>query len=109
VMGTGAFTALAKAKTGITSDKSPLAKPSILTQPFLPTTAVDSGTSPPSSTMFVGDWRDLLYGVRADITVRVLNEMFMGSNLQIGVLCYARVDFAGAREQSFCTLEGVAH
>ena len=46
-------------------------------------------------------------GVRKDINVRVLSEAFMGSNLQVAVLAYARVDFAATREQSFCTLEGI--
>lgn len=55
----------------------------------------------------IADWRDLLFGVRQDITVRVLSESFLGSNLQIAMLVYARVDFAAARQVSFCTLEGI--
>jgi hypothetical protein len=51
--------------------------------------------------------RDLLFGVRKGITVKVLNETFLGSNLQIAVLAYARVDFGATRHQSFCTLEGI--
>ena len=41
------------------------------------------------------------------IEVRVLQEAFLGSNLQIGILAYARVDFAAARAASFCTMEGI--
>ena len=108
VLGTAAWADLAKLKTGITSDKTPLVRPEALTMPFLPTTAVEDG-SPLTSTAYVADWSDLLYGVRQDITVRVLNEAFFGSNLQIAVLVYARVDFAAAREQSFVTLEGITH
>ena len=59
------------------------------------------------ATAVIADWRDLLFGVRKDITVRVLSETFMGSNLQIAMLAYARVDFAATRAQSFCTLEGI--
>ena len=39
--------------------------------------------------------------------MRVLTESFMGSNLQLAMLAYARVDFAAARADSFCTLEGI--
>lgn len=55
----------------------------------------------------IGDWRDLLFGVRKNIEVKVLQEAFMGSNLQVAVLAYARVDFAATREASFCTLEDI--
>jgi|GEM_PF-3987226 len=41
-----------------------------------------------------------LVGVRRDITVRVLQETFLGSNLQIAVLAYARCDFAATRANS---------
>jgi HK97 family phage major capsid protein len=55
----------------------------------------------------IANWRDLIMGIRKDITVRVLSESFIGSNLQIAVLAYARVDFAATRQESFCTLEGI--
>lgn len=55
----------------------------------------------------VADWRDLIFGVRQGIQVKVLHEAFMGSNFQLGVLVSARCDFAAARAASFCTLEGI--
>lgn len=114
ILGTQAYIDLAKLKTGISGDLTPLLKPAILaTKPFLPTTAVQSGfdLSPAAgeSVAYMAKWSDLLMGIRKDITVRVLNEAFLGSNLQIAVLCYARVDFQPAREQSFVTLEGITH
>ena len=50
---------------------------------------------------------DLLWGIRSDITVRVLSERFLGDNLQVGVLVYARVDFQPTHVESFVTLEGI--
>ena len=96
-----------KLKTGITNDNTPLTMPAeIAALPKLWTTAAPL-TGGNTATGIIGDWRDLLFGVRKDITVRVLQETFMGSNLQIAVLAYARVDFAATRAASFCTLEGI--
>lgn len=109
VMGADVWTALAKLKTGIAGDRTPLVRPAALNDVrFLPTTLVPtSGGSPQIGAAFLADWGDLLYGVRQDISVRVLQEAFMGSNLQLAVLVYARVDFQPARAESFCTLEGL--
>jgi len=110
IMGTDVWTSLAKLKTGITGDKTPLVRPSaIQNMQFLPTTAVPtSGGSPQDGNLFVADWGDLLFGVRKDITVQVLREAFLGSNLQLAILVYARCDFMPVRESSFVTLEDVA-
>lgn len=95
-----------KLKTGITSDNTPLSAPDEVAKlPKLWTTAAP--LSGGAATGIIGDWRDLLMGVRKDINVMVLQQAFMGTNLQVGVLAYARVDFAAARQQSFCTLEGI--
>jgi HK97 family phage major capsid protein len=96
-----------KLKTGITNDNTPLTAPEeVARMRKLWTTAAPlaSGTT---ATGIIADWRDLLFGVRKDIQVKVLQETFLGSNLQIAVLAYARVDFAATRQQSFCTLEGI--
>ena len=98
---------MAKLKTGITNDKTTLVMPDEVAKlPRLWTTAapLESGTT---ATAVIADWRDLLFGVRQDINVRVLQETFLGSNLQIAVLAYARVDFGATRRDSFCTLEGI--
>ncbi len=55
----------------------------------------------------VAKWSDLLYGVRKQITVKLLDQSFMASNLQLAMLVFARVDFAATREASFCTMEGI--
>jgi HK97 family phage major capsid protein len=96
-----------KLKTGITNDNTPLTMPQeIAALPKLWSTAAPL-TGGTTASGIIANWRDLLFGVRQDISVRVLQETFMGSNLQIAVLAYARVDFAATRYQSFCTLEGI--
>lgn len=96
-----------KLKTGIASDNTPLTMPAeIAALPKLWTTAATL-TGGTTASGIIANWRDLIFGVRKDINVRVLSEAYMGSNLQIAVLAYARVDFAATRAQSFCTLEGI--
>lgn len=96
-----------KLKSGITNDNTPLTMPQeVAALPKLWTTAAPL-TGGTTATGIIADWRDLLFGVRQDITIKVLSEAFLGSNLQIAVLAYARVDFAATRQASFCTLEGI--
>lgn len=98
---------MAKLRTGIASDNTPLPMPADVAKlPKLYTTAAPF-TGGNTCKAALGDWADYLFGVRKDITVRVLSESFMGSNLQVGVLVYARCDFAPARPTSFVTLEGI--
>jgi hypothetical protein len=96
-----------KLATGITSDKTPLRAPAeVDALPKLWTTPAPlaSGTT---ATAMIADWRDLLFGVRKDITVHVLTVAYMANNLQVAIVAYARCDFAAARETSFCSLEGI--
>lgn len=96
-----------KLKTGIASDNTPLTMPQeVGALPKLWTTSAPL-TGGTTAMGVIANWRDLLFGVRKDITVQVLRETYLGSNLQIAVLAYARVDFAATRQQSFCTLEGI--
>lgn len=96
-----------KLKTGITNDNTPLTAPDEIAKLRKLWTTAAPLTGGTDATAVIADWRDLLFGVRKDITVRVLQETFLGSNLQVAVLAYARVDFAATRHQSFCTLEGI--
>lgn len=98
---------LRKLKTGISSDLTSLVPPpEIAALQKLWTTAAPF-TSGSTCSAIIGDWRDLVFGVRKDIQVRVLTEAFMGSNLQVAVLAYARVDFAPTRATSFCVMPGI--
>ena len=100
------FRKMAKLKTGLSGDNSPLPLPDAVARiPRLWTTAAPLAAG--SAKAIIGNWRDYLFGVRQQITVRVLNEAFIGDSLSIAVLAYARVDFAAAREQSFCSIEGI--
>lgn len=98
---------LRKLKTGITNDNTPLTMPAeVAALPKLWTTAAPL-TGGTTAKAVVANWSDLLFGVRKGITVKVLSERFLGDNLQIAVLAYARVDFGAVRAASFCTLEGL--
>lgn len=98
---------LRKLRTGLSGDNSPLPMPAeVAALPKLWTTAAPL-TGGTTASGVIADWRDLVLGIRKDITVRVLTESFLGSNLQLAVLAYARVDFAATRQESFCTLEGI--
>ena len=98
---------MAKLKTGISNDKTTLPMPAeVATVPKLWTTAAPL-VGGATAAGIIADWRDLIFGVRQQITVKVLQEAFLGSNLQLAVLAYARVDFGAARSASFCTLEGI--
>lgn len=91
-----------KLKTGLTNDNTPLTMPEEVARlPKLWTTAA------PTDKAVIADWRDLLFGVRQQITVQLLTQRFMADKLQLAVLAYARVDFAPARAASFCTMEGI--
>jgi HK97 family phage major capsid protein len=96
-----------KVKSGISGDNTSLTAPAeIADLPKLWTTAAPF-TSGTTCAGIIGNWSDLLFGIRKNITVRVLNEAYMGSNLQVAILAYARCDFAPAREVSFCSAEGI--
>lgn len=98
---------LAKLRTGISDDETPLKAPDEIAKiPKLWTTAAPL-TGGNTATAVIGDWRDLLLGVRQNITVQVLNQTFLGSNLQVAVLAHARVDFQPVRLESFCTMENI--
>jgi hypothetical protein len=55
----------------------------------------------------VADWSSVIFGVRQQIQVKLLDQAFMGTNLQFAMLAYARVDFAATRPCSITTIEGL--
>lgn len=93
---------MAKKKTGITNDQSPLqASPEIARIPRIWTTAM------PAATGVIARWQDVVMGVRQGITVKILDQAFMGSNLDLALLCYSRVDFGVTNPASVCSVEGI--
>lgn len=103
------WTDLAKLKTGLAGDQTTLRRPPAIEQmPLLVTSSCPVTVGPPdTTTAFVGDWSELMMGVRKDIQIVPLREAFLGTNLQVALLVYARVDFQPQHEESFATLEGI--
>lgn len=97
---------MVKLKTGQTDDNTPLVAPAELAavRKLYTTAAPLAGNT---AAGVLGDFSELLFGVRQQIVVRVLREAFMASNLQVAIIAYARCDFVPTREKSFCTLEGI--
>jgi len=55
----------------------------------------------------MGDFRDLILGIRADAAVEALKLGTYASNLLLEYIGYTRVDFLVARPASFCTIAGI--
>jgi HK97 family phage major capsid protein len=64
------------------------------------------GTGTLMSDVFVGDWSQLLLGVRLDLQVQVLQEAYAG-NGQFGILAVSRMDCACARPRAFAVYRGL--
>jgi HK97 family phage major capsid protein len=93
----------------VASDGQPLQMPRALDGVrMLFTTAMptDGGVGDDESQIIAGDFEQLLIGVRSGIRVEILRERFM-DNLQFGLICHARIDFAAARPGAFTVLSGI--
>jgi HK97 family phage major capsid protein len=94
------------------SQNQPLRKPDLIGNlPFLATTSVPinqaHGTSNVASEIIVGDFTQLMFGIRRNLTVRVLRERFLSDNGQIGFLADLRADVQLRHPQSFCEVVGI--
>jgi HK97 family phage major capsid protein len=109
IMSPAAWSAFENLATGIASDKTQLPRPrAIENTAFLVTTnGLDSG-SPATTTIFLGDFRDLVLGVRKEASVESLKLTTYASNLLLEFVGYLRADYMLRRPASFCTLEDVA-
>ena len=56
----------------------------------------------------MGNFSDLVLGVRRDASVEALKLTTYASNLLLEFVGYTRVDFVAVRPASFCTLEGIS-
>ncbi len=78
--------------------------------PRLVTTAAPitetQGSASNASSIVFGDYTQLFIGMREDINVRVLNELY-AANGQIALLVHARVDMQLAHAPSFSRLKGI--
>ncbi len=64
------------------------------------------GTANNTSDVFVGDWRQLIVGVRTGLQIQVLRERYADTG-QIGFLAWWRGDIAVARPAAFDVVTGV--
>jgi len=108
IMSPGVWLAYENLATGLTSDKTQLPRPRSLenTNFRVTTNGLDVG-SPLTSTIFMGDFRDLVLGVRREASVEALKVSTYATNLVIEYIGYLRADYLLRRPASFCTLEGV--
>ncbi|SFK38476.1 phage major capsid protein [Geodermatophilus ruber] len=65
-----------------------------------------AGANSDASDVIVGDYRNLLIGVRTDLQVTLLTEAFATTG-ELGVLVWWRGDIAVARPASFCVVSGI--
>lgn len=111
VMSPGSWTAYQNLVTGISSDKTQLPRPeAIRDMRFLVTSNVagNIAASPQVlSTIYLGDFRDLLMGVRMESSIEVLKLDTYAGNLILEFVGYTRGDFLVTRPASFHTIEGV--
>jgi HK97 family phage major capsid protein len=99
---------LRKLKTGIASDQTPLPPPPGLPR-FLVTSQLNDGGSPATSKAVVGDWADLVLGVRREVSLESLRVTTYVSNLQIEFLAYGRIDYLVRRPVSFTKITGLVN
>jgi HK97 family phage major capsid protein len=82
----------------------------IETLPFLTTTSVPNnqthGSATTCSTIFVGDFTQMLIGVRTELTLQILQERY-ADTLQYGLLAYLRADVHVQHAESFAKITGI--
>lgn len=64
------------------------------------------GTASDASAIIVGDFTQLLLGVRQQLRIEVLRESF-ADKLQYGFLAHLRFDVALAQPEAFCAVKGI--
>lgn len=78
--------------------------------PKLPTTQLpidqEVGTADTCTSMLLGDFTQLLGGIRSDIRIELLRETFMG-NFQYGFAFWMRADWQLAQPKAFCAITGI--
>lgn len=90
---------------------NPLRKPAML-DPIaeLITTSVPNdqtqGTADNATSIVMGDWRQLIIGLRSELRIELLRETFAG-NHQYGFVFHMRGDFQPAHANAFSAVEGI--
>jgi HK97 family phage major capsid protein len=100
--------ALAKLKEGVASSINPVRVPALV-EPIKQymTTGISITLSPgTASTLYLGDFTQLIFGIRTDLRIEVLRELF-AVNHQYGFVAHLRADIGLQHPQSFCKLTGI--
>jgi HK97 family phage major capsid protein len=95
----------------VDTTNQPLRAPQAIADiPALVTTTVPinqtQGSAVNASSIIVGDFAQLLIGLRQELRIEVLRETF-AANMQYGFVAHLRADVAVAHPESFCKLIGV--
>lgn len=102
----------ARALNGLAdSTGQPLRAPEAVTAyPRLASTNVPisqtQGTAANASSIILGDWSQLLIGVRSEMRIEILRELYAGTH-EYGFVCHLRADVAVAHPAAFCKLVGI--
>jgi HK97 family phage major capsid protein/HK97 family phage prohead protease len=109
IMAPRTLATIAKLKEATTN--APLARPSVLAPwRFLQTANVSiaetQGSASNASTLFMGDWTQMLLGIRTEMTVEVARELFRGT-YQYGFFGHLRMDVQVTHPESFGRLIGI--
>ena len=92
------------------TDNQPLARPKALeNMTFRPTTAVPNnlGAGTDKSVAFLGDFTQMVLGVRMEATIEALKVQSYADNLLLEFVGWTRVDFLVRRPASFVMLTGI--
>lgn len=101
---------LALAKLSAT-DGQPLQVPTmlagvqLLTSSQIPTN-LTTGTSTDTSEVYIGDFSQMIIGMRENLSIQVLQEQYADYG-QVAFMCHARLDFAALYPQAFAIVTGV--
>lgn len=93
------------------TNNQPLNAPkAVAALPFLETTQIPvdeaHGTATDASRIIVGDYTQLMIGMRSSLRIEILREAF-SDKLQYGFLAHMRADVAVAQPTSFCQMTGI--
>jgi HK97 family phage major capsid protein len=100
--------ALAKLKEGVASSINPVRVPALV-EPIKQymTTGISITLSPgTATTLYLGDFTQLIFGIRTELRIEVLRELF-AVNHQYGFVAHMRADIGLQHPQSFCKLTGI--
>lgn len=95
----------------VASDGNPLRAPDMVARvPLLSTTSAPvnetQGTSTNASSIVIGDFRDLLIGMRTQLDIRIFDQPLAGTG-QLLAVAWLRADVQLARPASFVKLTGI--